>query len=106
MLTDSRLYSPLLRFTAFTTAGTAFGTVIAMPASTYLCELLGWESVFYVFGCLGLVWFLVWCLVIHDGPDVHPRSGSHKTKYIRLRLRKMRERKLKLERPEINLRHT
>ena len=44
-----------------------------MPASTYLCELLGWESVFYVFGALGLVWFLIWSLVIHDGPDVHPR---------------------------------
>ena len=48
-----------------------------MPASTYLCELLGWESVFYVFGSLGLVWFLLWCLVIHDGPDVHPRSVWH-----------------------------
>ena len=44
-----------------------------MPASTYLCELLGWESVFYVFGALGLVWFLIWSLIIHDGPDVHPR---------------------------------
>ena len=64
----------LSRFTAFTTAGTAFGTVIAMPASTYLCEFLGWESVFYVFGSLGLVWFIIWSLVIHDGPDVHPRS--------------------------------
>ena len=64
----------LSRFTAFTTAGTAFGTVIAMPASTYLCEFLGWESVFYVFGSLGIVWFIIWSLVIHDGPDVHPRS--------------------------------
>ena len=70
------------RFTAFTTAGTAFGTVIAMPASTYLCELLGWESVFYVFGGLGVVWFLIWCLVIHDGPDVHPRISRKERDFL------------------------
>ena len=44
------------RFTAFSYAGSAFGTVIAMPACSYMCETIGWQSVFYVFGALGIIW--------------------------------------------------
>ncbi len=45
----------IFRFVSFTYAGSSFGTVISMPLSGYLCDALGWESVFYVFGALGLV---------------------------------------------------
>ena len=62
----------MLRFTSFICAGGPFGTVIAMPASSYLCEYLGWESVFYVFGALGCLWFIFWAILIHDGPERHP----------------------------------
>jgi predicted MFS family arabinose efflux permease len=43
------------RFVSFTYAGSTIGTVISMPVSGYLCDSVGWESVFYVFGVLGLV---------------------------------------------------
>ena len=70
------------RFTSFICAGGPFGTVIAMPASTYLCEYPGWESVFYVFGAIGCLWFIVWALVIHDGPDVHPRISENEKMFL------------------------
>ena len=73
------------RFTSFICAGGPFGTVIAMPASTYLCEYQGWESVFYVFGALGCLWFIVWALVIHDGPDVHPRISENEKMFLMVR---------------------
>ena len=78
-----------LRFAAFVYAGTNMGTVISMPVSGYLCDVgdgllfnnvhnfyvqyLGWESVFYVFGALGVVWFIAWIILTSDGPDNHPR---------------------------------
>jgi len=70
------------RFTSFTYAGAAFGTVISMPASGYLCDLVSWESVFYVFGALGVVWFLAWSLLVFDGPDVHPSISEEEKAYI------------------------
>lgn len=41
-------------------SGAHIGTVIAMPLSGVLAQHLGWASVFYVFGCMGIVWAIVW----------------------------------------------
>jgi len=53
-------------------SGAQAGTVIALPLSGVLARELGWEWVFYASGILGLIWFVFWALLIHDGPDVHP----------------------------------
>ena len=63
-------------------AGAAFGTVIAMPACGYLCEYVNWESVFYVFGAFGVVWFIVWAFLVFDGPDVHPRISQQEKDFL------------------------
>ena len=33
----------------------------------------GWESAFYVIGCITFVWFLFWWFLVYDSPEVHPR---------------------------------
>ena len=35
-----------------------------MPLSGALAASFGWETVFYVFGGLGAIWFGVWCIFI------------------------------------------
>ena len=55
-----------------------------MPASGYLCDYVGWESVFYVFGVIGLVWFIFWCFLVFDGPDVHPRISEEEKAFIQV----------------------
>jgi len=70
------------RFSSFTYAGCAFGTIISMPASGYICDSLGWEYVFYIFGAVGVVWFVGWCFLAYDGPDVHPRISEEEKAYI------------------------
>ena len=72
----------MLRFTSFICAGGPFGTVIAMPASSYLCEYLGWESVFYVFGALGCLWFILWAFLVHDRPE--PDTGHEEKVFIQV----------------------
>ena len=32
----------------------------------------GWQSIFYVFGLIGLAWFPLWCYAAHESPHVHP----------------------------------
>lgn len=62
--------------------GSALGTVISLPLSGYLADQLGWESVFYVFGVFGIVWFVFWALYIFDSPSRHPSITRAERDYI------------------------
>ncbi|XP_023322826.1 putative inorganic phosphate cotransporter isoform X3 [Eurytemora carolleeae] len=64
-------------------SGSQFGTVIALPLSGYLADEFGWESVFYVFGVLSLIWFLAWAFLISDSPDTHPTISREERDYIK-----------------------
>jgi sugar phosphate permease len=47
-----------------------------------LANKLGWESVFYVFGVLGIVWFLFWWWLVYDTPQSHPTISRQEKEYI------------------------
>ena len=63
-------------------SGAQAGTVLSLPISGFLCEAFGWPSVFYVFGLLGLVWWVGWCYLVYDSPQTHPRISSSERRYI------------------------
>ena len=44
--------------------------------------------VFYVFGSLGILWFIAWSVLVYDGPDVHPRIAQEEREYLQVGLRK------------------
>ena len=50
-----------------------FGTILALALSGVLTDKINWESIFYVFGGLGIVWFGFWVLFVFDTPETHPR---------------------------------
>jgi len=49
-------------------AGAYAGTVVAMPLSGILASAWGWESLFYFFGAIGVVWFIIWITVVRESP--------------------------------------
>ncbi|XP_076064319.1 putative inorganic phosphate cotransporter isoform X2 [Oratosquilla oratoria] len=66
-------------------AGSQFGTIVAMPISGYLCDsswLGGWPAVFYVFGTLGIIWFIFWVIFVYDKPSSHPWISNEERTYI------------------------
>jgi len=63
-------------------SGAQFGTVISLPISGWLADQFGWESVFYVFGVLGIVWFVAWCILITDDPTNHPTISREEKEFI------------------------
>ncbi|KAL0280109.1 UNVERIFIED_CONTAM: hypothetical protein PYX00_001499 [Menopon gallinae] len=63
-------------------SGSYMGTVIALPMSGFLADYLGWASVFYVPGILGLLWFVLWCMTVSDNPQSDPRITDDELNYI------------------------
>lgn len=63
-------------------AGNYAGTVVSMPASGILASNYGWESVFYIFGVIGCIWFIAWIIVVKDGPEKDRFCPKEETEYI------------------------
>ena len=65
-------------------SGCQFGTVITLSLSGWLTQTeLGWPSVFYIFGFLGVVWGWFWFRHVHDTPDQHPSIHPQEKLYIK-----------------------
>ncbi|XP_030603237.1 sialin [Archocentrus centrarchus] len=62
--------------------GAQLGTVISLPVSGEIIYYLDWTYVFYIFGAVGLVWFILWALLIFDSPNTHPRISEEERLYI------------------------
>jgi ACS family glucarate transporter-like MFS transporter len=58
-----------------------FATVLFAPIMGWLVHSLGWQSVFFVMGGLGIVIAFVWLKVIY-GPKDHPSVSASELKYI------------------------
>ncbi|XP_046658349.1 sialin-like isoform X1 [Homalodisca vitripennis] len=53
----------------FSLCGTPLGTVLGLQMSGVLGSVLGWRAIFYITGLMGLVWSIVWLLVVRDRPE-------------------------------------
>ena len=42
----------------------------------------GWESVFYLFGIVAIVWCILWSLLVYDTPESHPFISKAERNYI------------------------
>ncbi|XP_044267410.1 sialin-like [Tribolium madens] len=51
----------------------SLGAAIILPVSGYLIAYVGWPSVFYVTGAIGVFWSILWFYLIYDSPEQHPR---------------------------------
>lgn len=64
------------------------GNQIGIVASNIVTGLMlkynegHWSTVFYFFGTLGVVWYLIWCLVCYSDPTVHPFITQEEKEYL------------------------
>ncbi|XP_046627286.1 putative inorganic phosphate cotransporter isoform X1 [Neodiprion virginianus] len=65
-------------------AGAQIGTVFANAVSGNLLHYspIGWPSVFYLFGAIGVLWFLVFVLVCFNTPDEHPYISDKEKNFL------------------------
>ncbi|KAF8787087.1 putative inorganic phosphate cotransporter like protein [Argiope bruennichi] len=65
--------------------GIPIGSIIGSPISGYLSStdlFGGWPSTFYLFGSIGCVWFLLWCLLAYETPEIHPSISKAELLHI------------------------
>lgn len=43
----------------------------------------GWPSVFYVFGCAGILWYPYWMYMAYETPSSHPGMSAAELSYIK-----------------------
>ncbi|XP_012945000.1 sialin [Aplysia californica] len=71
------------KLATFGFSGSYFGTVVSMVLSGALAEsAAGWQSIFYVFGSIAIIWFLLWCIVVTESPAGHPGISTAELDYI------------------------
>ena len=63
-------------------SGIAGGSVIALICTPWLISVWSWQGAFYLYGVLGVAWFLVWALRGRSSPDTvaswheAPKNGA------------------------------
>lgn len=62
--------------------GFSIGIGITYPLCGFLIAHLGWRSVFYTTGTIGVLWCVFWYLLAFDSPESHPRITESEMKYI------------------------
>ncbi|XP_060980155.1 vesicular glutamate transporter 3 isoform X2 [Dama dama] len=80
----SKWAPPLERSRLATTSfcGSYAGAVIAMPLAGVLVQYIGWASVFYIYGILGIIWYMFWLLQAYECPAAHPTISQEERTYI------------------------
>uniref|UniRef100_A0A8C6G0E7 Solute carrier family 17 member 8 n=1 Tax=Moschus moschiferus TaxID=68415 RepID=A0A8C6G0E7_MOSMO len=80
----SKWAPPLERSRLATTSfcGSYAGAVIAMPLAGVLVQYIGWASVFYIYGILGIIWYVFWLLQAYECPAAHPSISQEERTYI------------------------
>lgn len=63
--------------------GSSIGTAITYIVCGYLMDWIGWESVFYITGLIGLLWYGFWIYLIYDSPSTHPTISEEERTYIK-----------------------
>jgi ACS family sodium-dependent inorganic phosphate cotransporter len=63
-------------------AGTFIGMVIAMSTCGILAQVYGWESVFYVYGVIGCLWYLLWLAIVRASPEHDRFISDEERRYI------------------------
>jgi len=71
------------RMPAITLAGLGIGTLIAFPFSAALCDSeIGWPLLFYVFGAIGVAWFILWAIFGSSTPATSRWISDQERIYI------------------------
>lgn len=65
-------------------AGIQLGMVIASALGGIIIQFVpgGWPNVFYIFGLVGIIWYIFWCLLCYSDPSSNPFITEEEKDYL------------------------
>ncbi|MHB1652758.1 MAG: MFS transporter [Desulfitobacteriaceae bacterium] len=66
-----------------THSASRLGAALVPPIAVGLMLSLGWRSMFYIFGVVGVLWGVLWVLVYRNLPEEHKRVNKAELAHIR-----------------------
>lgn len=64
--------------------GIMFGMAICnLLTGLILKHIPGWDPAFYIYGGLGIVWWVVWIFVCYSNPDTHPFITENESEFLK-----------------------
>lgn len=73
------------RLIGFSSAGAKIGNIIALPLGSYLCVNgfdSGWPSIFYIYGFIGIIWFILFMCLTSNSPSTHKFITRNESDYL------------------------
>ncbi|CAG0917729.1 unnamed protein product [Notodromas monacha] len=71
--------------------GAQVGTIGTLAPAGILMSAWGWEAMFYFFGLITFIWFVLWMVLVDDTPSQHWLISSQEKEYILNSLSKERK---------------
>lgn len=69
---------------SFVFGGGQVGTIVGTALSGFLIDYYQtWESVFYFFGIIAILWFIIFVLICYKDPESHPFIKESEKDYLR-----------------------
>ena len=68
---------------AFNASGIPIGTVFALVVTPWIVLNMGWEWAFYLFGLVGVVWYIAWQRMVTTSPEDHHRISAEELQFLR-----------------------
>lgn len=56
--------------------------MFGIPLCGILVRHAGWQSPFYFYGCMGVVWYIFWIWLVFERPSKHPTMDVKELLYI------------------------
>jgi MFS transporter, ACS family, solute carrier family 17 (sodium-dependent inorganic phosphate cotransporter), other len=63
-------------------SGIQVGTVVSLAVSGLLADKVNWESIFYVFGAIGIIWTALWLYLVRSSPGTDPFISENERRHI------------------------
>ena len=70
------------RSLALVYSGMHVGSILGLALSPHMVQSLGWPSVFYIFGSLGVGWYLLWQRQAASTPKEDPLCTAEEKAFI------------------------
>ncbi|XP_052759327.1 putative inorganic phosphate cotransporter [Galleria mellonella] len=70
------------RFGAIVFGGAQIGNIAGSYFSGLVMHNGSWENVFYLFGGIGLLWFVLWTVLCYSTPNTHPFISDSEKKFL------------------------